>query len=441
MTQLDETAPTPPASPAPAGGTEPGEQRAAMGRLLLILAAAAATSVLLGVGKTVLVMVAVIAMIMLHELGHFVTAKWAGMKVTEYFLGFGPRLWSVRRGETEYGIKAIPAGGYVRITGMNNLEEVDPADEPRTYRQKGYWRRMSVAVAGSTVHFLIAFVLLWVIHFTVGVVSADGPRIEIGEISALETGESPAQQAGLRPGDRIVSVDGTEYPYRDVSDMQKHIRANPGTALTMVIERDGARREVQVTPVDLSQVKVEGDPASVKGPDEPTGFVGIRMGPASKVESTNPVAAVGRAAGDMGEYTVLTVKALGGLLSFDGVKSYSSQLTGEGPATIEEDQPRFLSPVGLVRLASSTADSGWRPVLFLLVTINIFVGIFNMIPLPPFDGGHVAVATYEAIRSRKGRRYTVDMAKLLPVAYLVVLLLVFLGVTSLYLDIVRPLKL
>ena len=107
-------------------------------------------------------------MIMLHELGHFVMAKRAGMKVTEFFLGFGPRLWSIRRGETEYGVKAIPAGGYVRIIGMSNIEEVDPADEERTYRSKPYRHRLGVAVAGSTMHFIIAAVLLFLLYAAVG---------------------------------------------------------------------------------------------------------------------------------------------------------------------------------------------------------------------------------------------------------------------------------
>src|SRR2546421_10982618 len=105
----------------------------------MIIGAGVLAAAITGVTKTVAVVIAIVVMIMLHELGHFATAKWAGMKVTEYFLGFGPRLWSIRRGETEYGVKAIPAGGYVKIIGMTNLEEVDPADEPRTYRQKPFW--------------------------------------------------------------------------------------------------------------------------------------------------------------------------------------------------------------------------------------------------------------------------------------------------------------
>src|SRR5437868_8743689 len=130
--------------------------------IVLVLAVITGFSPFLGV------IGALIAIVMLHEFGHFVTAKWAGMKVSEYFFGFGPRLWSIRKDETEYGIKAIPIGGYVRILGMNNLEQVDPADEPRTYRQKSYPRRLLVAVAGSTMHFVIAFFVLVMIWAAVG---------------------------------------------------------------------------------------------------------------------------------------------------------------------------------------------------------------------------------------------------------------------------------
>src|SRR3712207_5048135 len=123
--------------------------------LALILALFALAGIAGGLNLLVII-AAIVVMIFLHELGHYLTAKWAGMKVTEFFIGFGPRIWSFRRGETEYGVKAIPAGGYVKIIGMHNLEQVDPADEARTYRQQPFWRRLSVAVAGSTMHFIIA---------------------------------------------------------------------------------------------------------------------------------------------------------------------------------------------------------------------------------------------------------------------------------------------
>jgi membrane-associated protease RseP (regulator of RpoE activity) len=411
--------------------------RAALGRLLLVIAAVTFTTIALGIGWGVVMIVAVLVMVMLHEFGHFVTAKWAGMKVTEFFVGFGPKLWSVNKRETEYGIKALPLGGYVKIIGMHNLEEVDPADEPRSYRQAPFWQRLAVGVAGSAMHFLIAFMLLWVLNAFIGIPRPDAPpTMEIAQISRLETGESPAQKAGLRPGDRIVAVDGRQFDEWD--DLPIYIRAHPEETLVFQLERDARRLEVPVTPVDLSKIQAEG--LDGKPITEPTGFVGIS--PAILVEKEGVLGAIPRSAGDLGFFTKETLGAFGKIFSADGLSRYGDQLTGRGSQQIDEDTPRFLSPVGVARIAGEVANSGIGGLLMLLVGINLFVGIFNMMPLLPLDGGHVAIAIYEGIRSRiSRRRYYADVAKMLPLAYAVVLLFVFIGVTSLYLDIFRPLEL
>jgi membrane-associated protease RseP (regulator of RpoE activity) len=172
--------------------------------------------------------------------------------------------------------------------------------------------------------------------------------------------------------------------------------------------------------------------------DKPYGFVGI--GPSFPVEKRGVVPGIGRSFAVFGSQVKDTVGALGRLVSFNGISSYSKQLTGKPSTTPDPNQPRFLSPVGFVRVASQAASTGLRDVLVLLVAINVFVGVFNLIPLLPLDGGHVAIAVYEKIRSRKGRRYFADVAKLMPITYGVFLVLMFLGLTSLYLDIVRPLN-
>jgi membrane-associated protease RseP (regulator of RpoE activity) len=424
---------------------EAAERRQAFFRLMLIIAAGVVASAATGVGKTVAVMFAVIVMIILHELGHFATAKWSGMKVTQFFVGFGPRLWSVKRGETEYGVKAIPAGGYCRIVGMSNLEDVAPEDEPRTFREKGYWSRLSVAVAGSVMHFIIAFVLLWVLNGFVGVNTGSAfgsalhpnaqPLVQVGDITRFKNGPSPAQEAGLRVGDKIVAVDGRRFS--QWKDLPPYIRARPGQSIAFTVRRGSQTLTLHATPVDGTKIKVDGQPA-LKG-TEPTGFIGI--GPAFAVIKTNPASAVVWAGRDLGHITVMTGKALGSLVTLHGVKSYGKELTGSGSAQ-SPDSPRLLSPVGLVKVAGNAASHGFGEVLVLLISINIFVGMFNMVPLLPLDGGYVAIATYEAIRSRiRGARYRVDMTKIMPVYVAVFLLIVFLGVTSLYLDIVRPLKL
>ncbi|HEX2851047.1 MAG TPA: M50 family metallopeptidase [Acidimicrobiales bacterium] len=445
MTDTEQRTDAAGADEAAAPQAEPtaAEQRSAFVRLVMVLLAAALATVVTRTTKTVLVVVALIVMIMLHEFGHYLTAKLGHMKVTEFFVGFGPRLWSVRKGETEYGVKALPVGGYVKIIGMHNLDRIeDPADEPRTYRQQPFPQRLAVAVAGSTMHFLIAFLLFFTINAFVGVPS---PSLRIGEISKISGSESPAQLAGIQLGDRVVSVDGHQVSSWD--ELPPYIRKKPGQAIQLVVERNGQRVPLSVTPVDLSQVKVEGMPATAT----PTGFVGI--GPKIEFDKVNPLVAFGRAGRQFvgGDYPngtqvapglVDNAAALGHIFSPKGVSGYFHTLTSpSSTATPEDGGTRFLSPVGFVRVAGQAANTGLFEVLLLLIAINLFVGLFNLLPLLPLDGGHVVIAVYEAIRSKiRGRRYYVDVAKLLPITYAVVMILVFLGVSALYLDIVHPLN-
>jgi len=427
--------------------TQLDDNRAALFRLFLILAAGIFAATLTGVEKTVAVVFAVVLMVMLHELGHFATAKWTGMKATEFFFGFGKRLWSVQKGETEYGVKAIPAGGYVKIIGMHNLDPVEPEDEPKAYRNQPTWARVLVVSAGSIMHFLLAFLMLFALNAFVGVDKPAGNILQIEGITRLQNGPSPAAEAGLRPGDRILSVDGHRFTPTDPkdADLPAYVQKRIGEPVRFVVERKGQQATIVVTPVDRSKVQIaptdKAAAPEAAQPTEPTGFVGIEMTQAHHIVTTNPVSAVGRSVMDLGSNTKLVFKALGSFVSTKGLKSYGDQLTGHAagkqPAA---DEPRFLSPIGLVQVASVAADNGLRTVLYLLMSINLFVGIFNMIPLLPLDGGHVAIALYEKIRSRKGKRYRVDVAKLIPVTTFVFLLIVFIGITALYLDIAHPLK-
>src|SRR6185436_11045782 len=176
-------------------------RKAVVGISLMIVAIIALVIARPSTAVTVAIIVGLILTIMLHEFGHYVAAKKSGMKVTEFFLGFGPRLWSFRRGETEYGIKAIPAGGYVRMIGMTNLEEVDPEDEPRTYRQATTGKRLITVLAGIIVNLVLALILVF------GILALHGPERVSTSIAVVASG-SPAAAAGFQPGDRVVAVNG-----------------------------------------------------------------------------------------------------------------------------------------------------------------------------------------------------------------------------------------
>lgn len=405
-------------------------------RLGATIALVIAASIVLHIGGAVIVIASILLMIMLHELGHFITARWADMKVTDFFLGFGPTIWSVRRGETRYGIKAIPAGGFVRVIGMNNLDPIDdPADEPRTYRAKSYWQRLRFAAAGSFTHFMIAFVLMVILLAGVGRVLETTPasnKIEVvaGSLTA-GGGPSPARKAGLQAGDRVVAIN--DVPITRWTRAVNIIQSSAGKELSVTVDRNGKRFSLPVTPIN--------DPAPQ---DEAAGITSVgRIGVQPYVPVTREALpkAVWTAAFEVKNITTESAGALVGLFSKSSLSKYSNQVSKRGSADPAAENNRLLSPVGLYGVAGAAAKSGVASVLSLLIAINVFVGIFNMIPLPPFDGGHVAVATYEAIRSRKGRRYRADMAKLLPVAYAVILALVLLSATSLWLDIVHPFKL
>lgn len=368
-----------------------------------------------------IVVVAIIVMVMLHEFGHFATAKLSGMKVTEYFLGFGPRLWSVRFGETEYGVKAIPAGGYVKIVGMNNLDKVDSADEGRAYRSKPFHSRVIVAAAGSAMHVVMAFVLLWVLVAFMGVPSGRGAQISALARSAR--GVDPAAVAGLRAGDVIVSVDGRRIG--SVNAVVAAVTKRAGRRTSIVVKRDGRERTFEVTP---ETVKVGG---------ENVGRIGIELG--SVIERSGPFSGLGIAGIDLGRVIALSGAALGSLFSLHGITGYVQDLTSTRAAnSAARSGNRPESIYGAVVTASQAAKAGIGDLLVVLVSLNIFVGMINLVPMLPLDGGHVVIACYERLRSRRGRPYRADVQKLLPATYFVLLLLGGIFLSSLYLDLAHP---
>ena len=432
--KLPDTAPPEPPSSEPQGELASGPLR-----LALIIGAVAALGVITK-ASVLIVILALVIMIFLHELGHYLTAKWSGMKVTEFFIGFGPKLWSFRRGETEYGLKAIPAGAYVRIIGMNNLDECPPEDEPRTFRQQSFPKRLLVVSAGSLMHFLQAFVLLVVllgVFGTPGGVVLDTERGAQAWVIDDVTDGSAAAAAGVQPGDRLISIDGERTAtFDDVGDL---VRPRAGDDVTVVVERDGERLTLDAT-------------IGRREDDRTQGFFGI--GPTFPEVRQGPVTAVTQAGRELGLGLQQAGTALGSFFT-GGIGGFADQVAsggneagpvvgdgqgsgGGGRAVTEGDEDRLLSIYGAARIGVNLTDRGIEDLLLFMVSINIFIGVFNLVPLLPLDGGHVVIAIYERIRSIGGRRHMADVSRLLPLTYAFVMFLLVLGASSLYLDIVDP---
>ncbi|MFT4657104.1 MAG: membrane-associated protease RseP (regulator of RpoE activity) [Candidatus Aldehydirespiratoraceae bacterium] len=371
--------------------------------------------------------VGLVISIFLHEAGHFLTAKATGMKVTQFFMFMGPRLWSFRKGETEYGVRLVPLGAFVRIVGMHEMDtDVAPEDESRTYRQKSFPRRLLVISAGSLMHMIIAILLLFVSYLGQGERTDQvEPEVFIGV--AFEG--LPAQQAGILAGDQILSVEGiTVTSNQELGDTVRSF--SPGDVVDLALIRDGAETTI---PVGLgARTDVPED-----NPNFGSAYLGVSSGSPVVYLEHGVFAAAGNAVVDIvptaWESTKGVFKALNPLNVIDHLR--------DDPEASLETRPVTL--VGVTGLSDDVGESeGVYGVLWLLAVLNVFVGVFNMFPLLPLDGGHAAVAVYERVREglRGGKkRYFADVERLMPFAVAVVGFLFMFMFAGLYLDIARPL--
>lgn len=378
------------------------------------------------------VIAALLIMIMVHEFGHFITAKRAGLEVTDFFVGFGPVLWSVTWGETRYGVRALPLGGYVKVPGMSWSDDIAPERESRTYRAASYPRKVLFASAGSLMHVVMALALAGAALVFVGQPSAS----HVGVLAFSQWSgyhETPAQRAGLRANDQIVSVDAT--PIDSANQLVALVHRDAGQRLTIVVNRNGRRRTLHATPVDGRHVRV-GGVALATGP-RPVGYLGVEVGPL--VERDSLWAAI---PGSFHQVYVTLGAAVTGIVHVFSPGEFASlfhQVASPAAANLRSNQlSRPESIVGVVRLAVQSTQSGVGSLLEILMAVNIFVGVLNMFPMLPLDGGYVAIATYERLRSRRSRAYRADVTRLTPVIYAFMSVLLVLFATTLYLDVVHP---
>ena len=380
-------------------------------------------------GITLFVLALMLA-IFLHEGGHFTTAKLFGMKVERFFLGFGPTIWSFRRGETEYGIKAFPLGGFCKIAGMspyendgNFLEEdrsANPAATPtppeRQFRNKPAWQRSIVLAAGSITHFIVAILLIWMVLVAIGIGTGQ-VTTTIDNTVALDGGQrSPAQIAGLRSGDQIVAVAGT--PVSTFEQLRAVLQSKGDQPITIEYVRDGERRSATVTPVNQNG----------------RGFLGFQ--PSEETRRIGVLAAIPESMKLFWDTTVATVKGLGGFVTglADRISAPEPAPAGSGSGGggVRDGGP--IGIVGITRLAGqAVANNQWAIFIAILIQLNIVVGVFNLLPLPPMDGGYLAFVLWQVVTRRE-----VDLRKVVPVAALIVGLLVMLTVGLVWLDITNP---
>ena len=425
----------------------------------------------------------ILASIALHEIGHLVPAKKFGVKVTEYMVGFGPTVWSKRKGETSYGVKAIPVGGYIRMIGMlpppkdapegtartmstgrlallvedarrQSLEEIAPGDENRVFYKLPVHKRVIIMLGGPFMNLLLAFFLFAAVLVGIGVaqpsltVSAvvpcvptiDAPSGQPDASGACPTGESPAAIAGLLPGDVITAYNGTAPGSWD--ELTQQIRAEGAADGVLTVQRaDGTTVDIPVSTVDVTR-PVYDETGEPTGATETTGFLGVRP----EIEYVaQPWSAVPAQMWD------LTARSAVALVSMP-VRVYelvTETLVGGGERQI--DSP--VSVVGVSRLGGEVVASQ-EPMeaklamfLGLAASLNLFLFLFNLLPILPLDGGHVAGALYEGTRRQWAKMRhkpdpgPVDVARLLPVAYVVAIALVAVGAIVIFADLVKPLTL
>lgn len=417
-----------------------------------------ALAIAAGIGFFALVM----ASIALHEVGHLLPAKLFGVKVTQYFVGFGRTLWATRRGETEYGLKLIPLGGYVRLVGMfppapahpkpgrlaelaenaraTEWAEITPEDVAgkRLFYQKKTWQKIVVMAGGPFMNIVLAFLIFQGLNLTYGQAQ---PQLSVAAVvTCLDEPPAPcvkppAAAAGLQPGDRIVAINGTTVA--TWQQLSTAIRANGANSVRLTVERAGARVELPAVPGTVRELPALDDPSK----RVTVGYIGVQ--PSYAMVKVGPL-------GTLTDMWAMTSQSVVALAKFpvSVVMTMADLVTGK-----PRDVNGPISVVGASVVAGEIATSdqislGARIATFfsLLGSVNLFVAILNLVPLLPFDGGHIAGAMWEWVRRALARVFRrpdpgfVDTAKLLPVAYVVGGFLVLAGVVLILADVLSPIR-
>ncbi|MEU8241661.1 site-2 protease family protein [Actinoplanes missouriensis] len=379
----------------------------------------------------------------LHELGHMITGKRFGMKVTQYFVGFGPTIFSFKRGETEYGLKAIPLGGFCKIVGMTPQDEdVLPEDQPRAMWRFPVWKRTIVMSAGSITHFMLALVGAYFMAISVGLPNVSIPQtaeaqakapamIYVGDCirtSVTDTSAecvpgqngavaAPAKAAGLRTGDLITKVGATDVG--NYGELTNAIRASTAGPTVFTYVRDGQTATATVDLVSAERTPIGDD----DGPVTQVAVAGVSWTTDQPAVLTYSAIGAIPAAGDFNWYLVEnSFRAMARIP--EKIPALWNSITGD-----ERDPDTPISVIGASRIGGEAIEKGVPEVFWqVFISLNIFIGLFNLLPLLPLDGGHIAIAWFERARSwlyqrlRRPDPGRVDYYKLMPLTYAVILI-------------------
>ena len=362
--------------------------------------------------------------IALHEAGHMLTARAFGMRVRRFFIGFGPKVAGFTRGHTEYGVAALPLGGFCDIAGMTAMDEALTEEErPHAMFTKPAWQRVIVLSGGVAVNIVLGFAILFGVAVTSGLPDLNADmRPVVGETVCSAVGECPAGEAGVRAGDIVVALDGQPVP--DFHMLRETVMPRPGEDVVLTVERAGERLDIPVTLATDGQV----------------GFIGVTSAPLDIIVKHNAATALPATAEFSWYMATSTVQAIAGLPA--KVPGVVAAIFGSERA---DDSP--MSVVGASRVGGELVErSLWPSFFMMLASLNYFLALFNLIPVPPFDGGHIAVVVYEKLRDAVRRLRgmpaggPVDYTRLMPITYVMAALLMAFGAIVILADVVNPIR-